>query len=499
MQIVARVKPRVTDAAASAQATTIHRQAYAGSRDEDREGKVSVGSLIAARGPNGSKEASVSLWLTGVAGVVLLIACANVANLLLARAARRRREIAVRIAIGVSRGRLVTQLLVESAILALLGAGVALVLAYGGGGLVRVVLLPDMAWSDAPIDLRVLLFTGLAALTTAVLTGLVPASQSVRTDVIGAQRSGVREGTYRRSRLRLGLLVAQGALSVALLVGAGLFLRSLGRVRSIDLGFDARHVLVASMELSSVGYTPEQADALHKQAYERIAALPGVRGASTAVSVPFWSSFATHLTVPGWDSLPRFTDGGPYINAVTHEFFATMGTGIVQGRGFLPSDKFGAPRVAVVNETMAKRLWPQKSAIGQCIKIGSDTTPCSTIVGIVRDSRRQELKDEESVQYFVPLEQKQWAGPMRALFVRVDGDPEAMIPIVRRTFQSLASNLPYADVQVLQELIDPQIRPWRLGASMFGLFGVIALAVAASLVPAWRASRVDPASALRGE
>jgi predicted permease len=479
VQPIVRLAPGASEAQA-AQAATLAFQRANERNTRQQAGRVTLSSVVPGRTPDRPLAYRVSVWLLGVAGVVLAIATANVTNLLLTRAARRRREVAVRLSLGVSPGRLLGQLVTEALVLASLGAVAALLLARAGGAVLRAVLLPDFPPDDAIVDTRVLIFTLIVAGTAGIAAGVVPAYWNRRVDPAHDLRAGAREGGYRRSRLRAGLLVTQAALSVMLLVGAALFVRSFARVLALDLGYDADRVLVGNIDLSGVGWDRARQRQYWEDARERVRGLPEVESVSLAVATPFWSSLATELRAEGWDSLPPLRDGGPYINAVSHDYFATMGMRVLRGRGFGPEDVTGAPRVAVVNATMERVLWPGRSAIGKCLYIGDSLPPCSTIIGVVNDARRDRLRDEESAQYFVPLAQDQWAAPaLRALAIRPRGDPETAARTVARTMQSLSPDLPFADVRVLQSLIDPQRRPWRLGAVLFLIFGGLALLVAA--------------------
>jgi predicted permease len=480
LDIAARMRAGVSDARGAAEATAVSQR---GNADRRRQGgpeeRVVLTSVIAAKAPNAPPEAKVSLWLVGVSAIVLLIACANVANLLLARASHRGREIAVRLALGVGRGRLAAQLLIESVMLAALGALAALVIARWGGAFVRGVLMPTYPWDDTGLDARVLLFAAGATLVTGLLTGLAPVLQGTSPDLTEALKSGAREGGYRKSRLRTALVVMQAALSVALLVGAGLFARSLRTVTSQDMGYDTRHLLIADIDVKSIGYDSARANAFYDRARERLAHVGGVASVSLGVGTPFRWSFGTQVSVPGLDSVPRLEGGGPYGNAVSNNFFTTSGTRIVRGRPFGPGDVKGASRVAVITETMARTLWRGGDALGRCIKIGGDSVPCTTVVGVAQDFHRDSVEPEESMQFFVPLEQGTWDPGRRTLLIRTAGEPSATRDIVRRELQSLAPNLPYADVEPLEEIISPQVRPWRLGATMFGIFAGLALLVAA--------------------
>lgn len=482
IRLLARRTPGYTREQANAEMTTIYRAALQERGHPDSTATVTVGSIIAARGPHdggsGVSEARISLWLGGVAVFVLLIACANAVNLLLARAVRRRREIGVRLALGVSRGRLVRQLLVEGLLLAVLGGVAGLTIARWGGGVLRALLLPGVSWHESLFDTRLLGLAGGLVLLVAMVTGLAPAAHALSQNLIGSVKAGAREGPSGRSRVRQGLVLLQATLSVVLLVGAGLFVRSLRNVRGIPLGFDASRVLLVDLNLTDAD--AETRDALFQQARDRVARLPVVERASVALSAPFWSSFSTGLRVPGLDSLPTSQDGGPYVNAVTPEFFATMGTPILRGRGFSEADGRSAPRVAIVSETFARMVWPREDAIGKCLILGSDTAACSTVVGIAADARRQSLTGDAPVmQYYTPLAQEQSPGVMRVLFVRVRGDLDKALVAVRRETQSVSADLPYPTVRYLADLVEPEIRPWKLGATLFSIFGAVALALAA--------------------
>jgi len=489
LQVVARLKPGVTPEQAGADATAAHRRTYAG-EDKDWTGaRLSVAPLRYNRQGKESPEAAVSRWLVGVATVVLLIVCANVANLLLARAVRRQREVAVRLALGVRQGRLVRLLLAETVLLGLAGGAAALAVAHWGGRAVRTLLLPDVDWGSMPtVDGRVLAFTAAAALATGVLVGLVPALQAGRADLTTALRSGAREGGGRGAGLRTGLTVAQSALSVVLLVGAGLFVRSLHNINALDLGIEPARVTTVSPSWPTIRRLPQEArtaerarrDAVVDAALERVRLIPGVEQASVAVGTPFNSSFGINLRVEGHDSIPTLAGGGPYVSAVSSGYFATVGTRLLRGRAFTPADRAGSERVAVVNATMARTLWPNAEAIGRCLYL--DSLPCSRIVGVVADARRFQLREKAAMQYFVPLGQESGIGG-RALLVRPRGPSPgagaALAPLIRAELRRLDPSIGFVAVKTLQESVDPQIRPWRLGATMFGVFGALALAVAA--------------------
>lgn len=505
LNVIARLRPGVPTGRAEAEATGLFRRALAEEQLEDARARggpartvggvageaqaadptarVLLGSIIAARGGGGAGEgagvARESLWLTGVALLVLLVACANVAGLLLARALARRKETAVRLALGVSRGRLARQLVVETLVLAGLGGVAALVVAQWCGGVLRGLLLPDVAWQRPPVNGPVLALTAALVGASALLAGLAPALQSWRVALADALKAGARDGTQRRSRLRSGLVVAQAALTVVLLVGAGLFVRSLRNVQAVPRGFDPEHVVVVDLGLDRVGFPPAEVQRLTEVARERLRHAPGVREAALATSVPFHTSYGAPVHVPGVDSIPIGKDGGPYISDVTPEYFRTLGTRIVAGRGFSDGDREGAPRVAVVSATMARLLWPGRSPLGQCMQVGRGAQPCTEVVGVAENALREDIGDTPVLQFYVPLAQQRQSRAPTVVFLRTVGPGRGAEAVVRRAVQGISPDLPYADVIPMASLIDPNVQPWRLGAVVFTLLGILALVVAA--------------------
>ena len=488
LEIIGRLKPGVTTEQASADATLAFRHAYDGGSKTDSAARLFVAPMSFDNRGKESTEVTVSRWLVGVAVVVLCIACSNVVNLLLARAVRRRREMAVRLALGARRSRLVRLLLTESLMLAALGGFAALVVAWLAGQLIRTVLLTAVEWTSSPVDARVLGVSAAIALAVGVIVGLVPALRASRPDLTAALKTGVREGGVHGTRLRAALTVAQAALSIVLLVGAGLFVRSLANVRALDLGIQPDRVLVVDPRwprlrggADTAGVEMARRGDIYIRALERIRRLPGVEHASVAVGLPFMSSFGQSLRVLGWDSIPQLKGGGPNVSAVTSDYFATVGTRLIRGRTFTSSDRKGSEPVAVVSETMAKTLWPARGPIGDCLFSGQDgrtVQTCARIVGIVADARHDELREEPSMHYYLPFGQEtQIGGPL--LLVRPSDDPSALVPLIRNLVSQLDPSIIYVEENMLQQEIDPQIRPWRLGANMFGLMGVLALVVAA--------------------
>ena len=424
-------------------------------------------------------DAKVAVLLGAVSILVLLIACANVANLQLARGIARQREVAVRIALGIDRARLVRQLVSETVLLAL-GAGVAaIIVAIWGGGIVRRVLFTSELAAGRTVDPRLIAYTALAAIAAGIVSGLIPALQASRPAVADALRAGARAGGPARSRTRTVLLITQAALTVVFLVGAMLFVRSLQRIQALPLGMEPARVLVVSARTSGMRITSAETSALYTRLLDAARATPGVERAALAIGLPFASSWAEEVEVPGRDSVPLTRDGGPYFNAVTSDFFGTVGTRVLRGRGLTEADRGTSARVVVVNQTLASLWWPNEEAIGHCLKVGGDTMPCAQIVGVVEDARRQNVIEDAAVQFFVPLAQAPVWADARVLFVRPTGDAAKAVESLRRELQTRVPDAPFIEVSRLEDLVSPQMRAWQLGATAFGMFGLLAVVVAA--------------------
>ncbi|MFN2565239.1 MAG: ABC transporter permease, partial [Gemmatimonadaceae bacterium] len=479
LSIYARLRPGVAPHWVSGETMRAMRAAAPDAFYVGPNRRIIVEPIIVSRAESAGVGAQVTTLLAAMSILVLLIACANVINLLLARGLRRRREIAVRLALGVSRGRLVGQLLAESVLLALLGGAAALLVAYWGGGLVRTLLFGDITWADAPVDRRVLGFTMLLALVAGVLAGLLPALQTSRPELTSALKAGAREGGATRSRTRTALLIMQAALSVVLLVGTGLFVRSLGRISQIRLGVDVDRVLLGRMDLRATGRSPADADAVFGRVLDRVRGLPGVQSAAVAATVPFSESFGAGVVVPGHD--PRSVDDPHFYNAVTPGYFATIGAPLLAGRDFGPGDHAASARVVIISEAMARRYWPRESAVGNCIFVDSDTPPCAQVVGVAADVKRQGVFEEDRMFVYAPLAQAPRIRSRRLVVRPAGDDPARLIEPVRRAMQTAVPGLPYASVGLLRDMtnVRQQLRPWQLGAAFFGAFGALALLLAA--------------------
>jgi predicted permease len=314
------------------------------------------------------------------------------------------------------------------------------------------------------------------ALMAGLITGVGPALLSGRGDLTRALRAGVREGTHQRSRTRVALLMLQGALSVVLLVGAGLFVKSLQHVKAMRIGYDADPVLLASRNMRGMDMDDSARARIGRELLATAQAIPGVEFATYVSSVPFWSTSSTDLFVTGIDSVRRL--GRFTFQTATTDYFKTMGTRIVRGRAFTADDRATAPRIAVVSESMANVLWPGKEALGQCMRVHADTMPCTTVVGIAEDIVQNDLTTNKRYQYYLPMEQALHANGF-AVLLKMRGNVAAQRETVRKALQKVMPGQAYVTVKPFAEIVDGQRRSWQMGATMFVAFGVLALVVAA--------------------
>jgi putative ABC transport system permease protein len=437
-----------------------------------------AGSILIERGPGQSDVARVVTWLGGVAIIVLLIACANVASLLLARALSKRREIAVRLALGISRTRLLTQLLTESMVLAVGGSALGLVVATWMSAMLRAAFLPNTESQSVAGDPRTLAFIAIITLIVGVFTGVPPVFQARRLALTDDLKSGTRAGTFRRSGTRSALLILQGALSLVLLVGAGLFVRSLRNVRDVRLGFDADSVLVVELKWRDVKLDSARIADLRTRLIGAATTVPGIHHASLQQSSPFGGMSDWPIAVAGIDSVRKF--GQFEFNAVSPDYFATMGTRILRGRAFTSADRAGSRGVLVISEAMGKVLWPGQDPLDKCVRIGfpPDTMPCRYVVGVAEDIHARGFGPQErNFYYYLPA--AQWHQQDGGLFVRVAGDVRGVMEPLRRRLQEEMPGSAYVTVARLGDLVDAQSRSWLMGATVFTAFGALALVLAA--------------------
>jgi predicted permease len=480
MNVVARLKPGV--AIGQAQAAVLNVAAgLEKAHPQDNDSRSATLSPVTGLNPEFRKDMSLAgAVLMGVVALVLLIACANVANLLLARAARRKREIAIRIALGASRGRLIRQLLTESALLGLLAGVVGLLIAKVSQDLLWSMRPPFLNADDLDLGMSrpVLAFTMLVSLVTGLLFGLAPALQLSRPQLSDhlKDRTLRPSGSARLFAFRNVLVMAQVALSLVTLVGAGLFLRSLRNAQSTDPGFETRQLAVLSFDAGAEGYSEESAAAFQATVLERVRVLPGVRQVEVASSGPFNGGFSRTVFPEGVDPNDRRNGRLTPLHQVGPRYFETMGIPVLRGRAITETDRAGSPMVAVVNETMARRIWPGQDAIGKRFRcFGEDWI--IEVVGVARDAKYFTIGEDPQPFFYVPLTQH----PSTAvtLHVRTEGDPAAVLGTVRGQVQSLDARMPITNVQTIGQLFDQALWAPRMSASLLAAFGALALVLAA--------------------
>jgi predicted permease len=360
-------------------------------------------------------------------------------------------------------------------LLAVLGGTTGLVIAHWGGAALRAGLLDKSEAPGGLRDPRTVLFAAGSAILVGLLTGLAPVLQAGRANLTGDLKAGSREGTYHRSKARVGLLVLQATLSVVLLVGAGLFVRSLRNVEHTRLGYDVEPVMLVNLNMRGVKLDSLATIALRQRLLATAKTIPGVENASLQITMPFWATWSMGLYVAGIDTVSRL--GQFDLNAVSPEYFSTIGTRIVRGRGITDQDTEHAPKVAVVSDAMGKVLWPGKDPIGQCMKVVADTMPCTYVVGIAENIKEQALAADSG--YFYYLSAAQFNPSTGGMFVRTRGEAAKFQEGVRRRLQREMPGASYITITPLNEILGSQTRSWQLGATMFVAFGVLALALAA--------------------
>lgn len=487
---IGRLKPGITEQQAQSSLLAIATQQAETFPQTNRGRTVSVFRVSDGDPGQRSQLLRVATLLMFVVGAVLLIACANVANLLLSRASARRREIAVRLAVGASRWRLIRQLLTESALLAVLGAGAGLLLGSFAVEAIRAAPPPPGALPITPefvIDARVLGFTLILSIVAALIFGLVPAWRASRSDLVPALKddSFVPDDRTGRFGLRNLLVIAQAALSIVLLVAAGLFLRSLREAQSIDPGFETKHLLTLPLNINLLHYTRPQGREFYNQVIERVKALPGVESASLARIVALSGSGSVRGLMiearAGAESQFR-SDGGGFSaddlrsvssNVVGLDYFQTMGIRMVRGRDFNAQDSEDRPRVVIVNETFAGRHFPGEEVLGKRLSFGGAQGPWQEIVGVVRDSKYLTLGEPATRLAYLPLRQNHETGV--TLHVRTAGDPMSVATGVRREVQALERNLPVTNVRPMADLLSSSLYVARMGAVLIGGFASLAL------------------------
>jgi predicted permease len=493
LTLMARLKPGVSVPQAEAAMNVIYRQineedvkAYTTASQSFRQRFVK-NYLFLRPGQKGRSDlrrqfSTPILVLMGMVGLVLLIACANVANLLLARGAARQKEVAIRLALGARRAAIVRQRLVESLVLAGAGAALGLVLAWWTGHLLLKTLPFDEAARtlSASPDARVIAFALSIAALTALLFGLVPALQSTRPGLASTLKdeAGSVVGGTGHARFRKGLVVAQVGLSVLLLAGAGLFARSLYNLKTLNPGFQADQLLGFSIDPSLSGYSYERSIAFFQQLQEQLATIPDVRLA-TVSEVPLLtdSSWSSTVLVEGYTA-KEGESLNPNVNAVGPGYFSTMGQALVAGRELTVKDAAGAPKVAIINETMAKYFFGSQNPLGRHLGWRRTNVADIEIVGVVKDSKMLTLRDTALRIVYTPYMQETELGSM-TFYVRARGSAAGIAAAVRQVAQRVDPNLPIFDMKTMTETLDESLFIERIVAALSVAFGALATLLAA--------------------
>ena len=484
LAVFARLAPGVSREQAGSDLNNIARsvaEAYQGRVSPETLRSVQLLTMSGGMDPRDQAEAlPLAGIVMAVVALVLLIACANIAGLLLARAAVRRRETAIRQALGATRPRLVRQWLTESVLLGIGGGVFGLILALWVNQLLLSYLqTTPLASLDLRLDWRVLAFTLLVSVVTGMVFGLAPAIQASRLDIVtslkdeDAQRAG-----SRRSRLRTAFVTAQLTMSVVLLVGAGLFIRSLQSANTIDPGFRVDRALTVPINLGLLRYKESEGENFYRNLLARVQAQPGVESASLVRFAQLGFSYAQfQVFVEGHGEKKDDEGFSTGFNVVGPNYFKTMETPLLRGRDFSDADRKGAPEVAVINQTLAAALWPNEDALGKRVSVSGPKGPFLEVVGVVRDGKYRSLGETPHPYIYQPLLQSY--DPKMILVVRTTGEPQSVVSSVREQIRALEGNLPIADIKTLREQVDLSLFPSRVAAWTLGGFGLLALLLAA--------------------
>lgn len=488
--VLGRLKPGVSEDQAHASLNMLAGQLAAAYPDnwKERNQQVRRVSVIAENYARVRPEVrSVLMGLAGLftalVGLVLLIACSNISNMLLARATARQKEMAVRTALGASRGRLIRQLLTESLQLSLIGSVLGIILAPVCIKLLVAAFIPDST-TELPLDIginqRVIVLTLGIGLLTGLIFGLVPALHASRSDLLLAMKDE-SVSTLQTGRRRFGmrnlLVMTQISASLLLMIVAGLFVRSLQKAQQVDLGYNADNVLIVRPDaefLDNRDTAPQLV--FHSQLLERVRSLPGVEAASLADFVPSGAGLR-RSTISVENYTPRTDENMDVrIGVVAGGYFKTMDMTLTSGREFLPHDKEGAPRTAIVNESLARRYWPGQDALGKHVMVAGDRRQQLEVVGVVKDATAYIFEKDTAPFLYLPLLQN--PSPGMTLHVRSKGDPLAMLPPVRKEVDALGQNVVLRDAKTLSEPLNDSLLMLRLASTLTGIFGLLALALA---------------------
>ncbi|HXN53629.1 MAG TPA: ABC transporter permease [Candidatus Acidoferrum sp.] len=484
-RILARLQPGVTPEQAKAAAAPTNQRLAQEYPDSHKDFSLYVAPELKARPEPGLGEfmSKVVIVFMSLVGLVLLIACANVANLILARANARRKEIATRTALGASPWRMVRQLLTESVVLALVGGIAGLLLArWAAVGLMSVHVPTDIPLRlfDLRMDYRIFGFCFAVALLTGILAGIIPALRTSRSDLAETLKEGGRSGgaSATHNRLRNTLVVGQVAVSLLLLAGAGFFVRSFQNSARVDMGFRTANTLMVSMDLRLQGYTDQRGQQFYEQLRDRVKTRPGVRDAAISSFIPMgYENSSTSVFLPGQISIDKSQVDNILFNSVQPEYFRTAGVPVIQGREFAHTDTATSPRVAIVNEEFAKKIFPGQDPIGKVFQ-SEKNGPAIQVVGLTRTGKYLFLYEPALPYVYFPMTQNYHSSAV--LFVYSEGDPLQVVEPVREEVRALDPTLPLYDVTTMEAHVryGKPLLPARLGAMLVGAFGLLGLALA---------------------
>ena len=479
--VFGRLKDGISIGAAEASLKTIASQLEKAYPKDNASRSVALTPLAdAAVGVNNHDQfVLIGGLMMGIVGLVLLIACVNVANLLLAQAARREKELTLRAALGASGRRVFRQLLTESLVLAILAGGIGIAIAYGGRALLWSFRPPFIRDGDVDIsfDSHVLFFTLGVSLVTAVLIGLAPAIKLARPNLIEVLRVGGRGGSvsWARNRFRSLLVVTEIALALVALVGAGLFVRSMQNAQRVDPGFESKNLFVFGFDLGALHYEEGRGQQFFRSAIERAEGSPGVASATIASNFPLGGGLARTVFPEGQDEASGYRGTLTQLDDIAPNYFKTLRIPLVSGREFTDSDRKDTTLVAVINEAMAKHFWPGQNAVGKRFHFFGEKD-LREVVGVVRDTVVNNIGEEPQPLAYLPVAQD--FSPLATMQVRTNGRPEGVIPMVRSNVQSLDNNLALTNWNTVKELLDQGLWAPRMGAALLSVFGGIALILA---------------------
>ncbi len=472
LAMIGRLRAGASRSQAEAEATNLYRSLGNEDMRGDSRSQAIVVPLQAGLGPEWSKKTILALSLMGMAATILLVACANTANLLLQRGLDRRREIAIRLAIGIGGNRLARLLLIEPLLLGSLSGVIAVWLRYAGAPWVQSVFFGSGALPIDPWNTRVLAFTMLTSGSVGLACGILPVWQARSTRLSTLMKPGDDPAGRAFGKLRYLLLVGQVAFAVMLLVSGGVFVQSFWRLTRIDLGFTVDRLVIAKLDPLVESDNGTQLAGLYQRAAERLSGLSDARGVSLVSMPPFSAAMSIPVILPGQGELPPLPGGGPFLNGVDESYFAVMGVRLLQGRTFSGADRSAESAVAIVNATAARLFWPGQVPIGKCIHLSSGSSPCRLVVGVVSDARTHSVRQAPATEIFIPLVRETGLSPS-ALLIRTRGTPDGSIPAIRAALGEVS--LGGIAVHPLSHSIEAQTRLSRASAIVFAIFGATAL------------------------